>query len=80
MGNEQKLNDIIVKVFGSEIPKEYYCQSFFMPPIMAKARHFLILFMEVEKEFNIKIPDEYIMKRKIDTYDTLLKVINELTE
>ena len=51
MSNEQKLNELMVRLFNNEMPKEYYSQSLFMPPIMAKARNFLILFMEIEKEF-----------------------------
>ncbi len=80
MSNEQKLNELMVRLFNNEMPKEYYSQSLFMPPIMAKARNFLILFMEIEKEFNIRIPDELILERKIDTYDSLLNIINELTK
>lgn len=80
MNNEQRLNELMIRLFKSEIPKECYNQSLFMPPIMAKARNFLILFMEVEKEFNIKIPDELILERKIDTYNSLLNIINVMTE
>ncbi|MBT2290006.1 hypothetical protein J7E73_12790 [Paenibacillus albidus] len=79
MNNDQKLKDLFMQLFSYMFPEDLKDVSFFDEPINMKARTFLILFVEVEKIFSIRIPEEAIREMKFATYNTLLTEINTLT-
>ena len=79
MDNKEKLEKLIYNLFNYRIPKENFGKSMFLEPMSINARNFFILFMEVEKEFSIRIPDNLILERKIDTFDSMLGIINRLS-
>ena len=79
MDNKKKLIGLIRRNFDYDIPEELYDKSMFLEPMCINARNFLILFMDVEKEFSIRIPDNLIMERRIDSFNSMLKIIDELT-
>ena len=72
---EEKLNEIIMDLFAIEILEQYRDISFLLSPFNMSAHNFLILFMEVERKFDIKIPDNNILDMEITTYNNLLKTI-----
>ena len=57
-------------------PKEFKDNSLLFSPFNMSSRSFFILFLEIEKKYDIKIADEYIENRKILTYNGLLEILN----
>lgn len=79
MDNEHKLNEVFLKLFSYSFLEDVKDISFFEEPINMKARQYIALFLEVEKEFKIRFPDKLIEEMKMITYDSLLREINCLT-
>ena len=79
MNNEQKLDNLFLQLFSYPFPKSLKDTLFFEEPINMKARHFVMMLLEVEKVFDIRIPNELIDEMKLVTYHALLHEINRLT-
>ncbi|MCX7923053.1 MAG: peptide maturation system acyl carrier-related protein [Clostridia bacterium] len=77
---KEKLNKILENRFGFNLRnlKEGYENEELLGRYMQlKARDLLYLYFEVEKEFNIKIPEEAIAEGKFNTLNNIAQIIHK---
>ena len=79
MDNEQKLNEIFLRLFSYTFPEEFKDTSLFEEPMYMRARYYMMLLIEVERVFGIRFSDTLIDEMKLTTYQGLLHEINNLT-
>lgn len=77
MDKEKKLNEILSELFEIEISEEMKDMSLFAAPFNINARNFLLLFLEVEKQFDITFPNQTIEEMKLVTYNGMILEIEK---
>lgn len=78
---ENRLKEIIKSRFKLNfdiVNKEDYDLSFFDPVYGFSAGDMLYLFFDVEKAFNIRIPEEYIEKNEFSSFNSIVNIIGNL--
>ena len=77
---EEKLDEIFKTLFKIEVENSLRDTSLFEEPFNISARNFLLLFLEVEKQYKIRFSDISIEEMKIVTYNGIVKEINRIQE
>ena len=76
---EDKLDYIFIDLFGLKIEEENKNKCLFDEPFNMVARNFLILFLEIEKQYNILFTEEAITKMKNISFNGIVEEIRENT-
>ncbi len=75
---QEKLNDIFNRIFDinlNSINKELFEKSLFGDVFCFEPIDLVCLYMEVEKIFNISIPQEYVAENKFNTINAIKEII-----
>lgn len=80
MGIEEKMVEIINNLFHINVEEESRDISFFEEPYNISARNFLLLFLEIEKIFQIRFSDIAIEEMKIITFNNIVKEIYKIKQ
>lgn len=80
MGIEEKMVEIINNLFHINVEEESRDISFFEEPYNISARNFLLLFLEIEKNFQIRFSDIAIEEMKIITFNNIVKEIYKIKQ
>lgn len=77
---EEKLDKIFKTLFKIEIENNLRDTSLFEEPFHISARNFLVLFLEIEKQYEIRFSDLSIENMKLVTYNGIVKEIKKIQE
>lgn len=70
---EHEVSSSILAITGRKI-EDVNC-DLFGKPYYLKPRDMVYLFIEIQKNYNIKIPEEIIISKKFSTVDEISKII-----
>lgn len=78
------IEETLIKLFNKRatinfnIDKELRDKKLFGTEIRMPVRELVVLLYELEKDLNIKIPNQVILSREFDTFNNIYRVIQDL--